>query len=59
MPGPPRLIPRWQMIGILLLALAMLGMGVLGSPNSYAYKFLSGQCSKDPAQPACRARSWR
>jgi hypothetical protein len=53
------MIPRWQMIGILLLALAMLGMGVIGSPNSYAYKFLSGQCARDPAQPACHPRARR
>jgi hypothetical protein len=47
------MIPKWQMTGIVILALIAIAIGVYGSPNSYAYVYLSGQCNHEPVPVAC------
>jgi hypothetical protein len=53
----PGMIPRWQWAGIIILALLALAAGICSSPHSYAYAFLSGQCSHEPVPQACHPRS--
>jgi hypothetical protein len=52
-------LPRWQIAGLILLALAAAALGIYDSPNSYAYKFLTGQCSHAPVPAACHPRVGR
>jgi hypothetical protein len=51
------MIPKWQWAGIIILVVLAAAAAVHGSPNSYAYVFLSGQCNHDPAPMACHPRS--
>jgi hypothetical protein len=50
-------IPRWQWTAIIILLLAMAGIGIENAPNSYAYLFLSGHCSGANAPAACHPRA--
>ena len=53
------MIPRWQWAGIILLALLTVAAGIHGSPHSYAYAFLTGQCNHEPTPLACHPRGRR
>jgi hypothetical protein len=53
------MIPKWQVAGIIILVLLAVAAGIHGSPNSYAYAFLSGQCNHEPVPKACHPRSPR
>ena len=46
------MIPKWQIAGCLILALIAAAVAIYGSPNSYAYAFLTGKCWKIPPR-AC------
>ena len=52
-----RMIPRWQMVGLIVLAFIAIGLGIYSSPNSYAHLFLSGQCNHEPMPLGCHTRS--
>ncbi|MBN9546521.1 MAG: hypothetical protein J0I19_13695 [Alphaproteobacteria bacterium] len=47
------MIPKWQMTGLFILVALLAGFAIYMSPNSYAYAFLSGQCSRDPLPTVC------
>ena len=47
------MIPKWQIVALMLLALLALAVGIYDSPNSYAYAFLSGACNHAPMPRAC------
>ena len=47
------MIPRWQMIGMILLALIAMAAEIYLFPNSYAHAYLWGECGKEPAPKAC------
>lgn len=47
------MIPKWQMAGLFILVALLAGFAVYTSPNSYAYTFLSGQCSREPMPTVC------
>ena len=51
------MIPRWQIAGAILLALASAVVALVTFPRSYAHAYLWGQCGK-PGEPAeCRYHS--
>jgi hypothetical protein len=50
------MIPRWQMAGVIVLVVIAIAAGITGSPNSYAYLVLSGQCNREPMPAACHPR---
>ena len=47
------MIPQWQMTGLFILVALLAGFAVYTSPGSYAYAFLSGQCSREPMPTIC------
>ena len=47
------MIPKWQMTGLFILVALLAGFAIYTSPHSYAYAFLSGQCSRDPMPTVC------
>lgn len=47
------MIPKWQIVGGLILALIAAAAAIYSSPNSYAYAFLTGQCYRKVLPPAC------
>lgn len=47
------MIPKWQMAGLFILVALLAGFAVYTSPHSYAYAFLSGQCSREPIPAIC------
>ena len=47
------MIPKWQMAGLFVLVALLAGFAVYTSPHSYAYAFLSGQCSQEPTPTVC------
>jgi hypothetical protein len=47
------MIPKWQMVGIIVLVLLAALGEIYSDQNSYAHAFLWGECAKDPALPAC------
>ena len=47
------MIPKWQMAGLFILVALLAGFAVYTSPNSYAYAFLSGHCSREPMPTVC------
>jgi hypothetical protein len=49
------MIPRWQILGCLVLVLIAAAAAVYGSPNSYAHAFFTGKCWKI-SSPACDPR---
>ena len=49
--------PRRAIIALAILAVIGTGVAIASSPNSYAHKFITGQCFKDPAPLACHPRS--
>ena len=49
------MIPKWQMAGLFILVALLAGFAVYTSPNSYAYAFLSGNCSRDPIPTVCHS----
>ena len=53
------MIPRWQMIGFGVLVLAVIGLAIYTTPNSYAHLFLSGRCFGPSAPDACHPQSAR
>ena len=53
------MIPKWQIVGLMLLALLAMAVGIYDSPNSYGYAFLSGACNHAPMPAACRPRGGR
>jgi hypothetical protein len=50
------MIPKWQVAGLIILALVAMGLGIYSAPNSYARLFLTGQCNHEPAPYACHPR---
>lgn len=48
------MIPRWQWIAIVLLVAGIFALAILGSPGSYAYLFVTGQCFHKSELAACR-----
>jgi len=54
-----RMIPKWQMAGLIVLVLIAAAAGIYSSPNSYAYVYLSGQCAHEPMPAACHPLSRR
>jgi hypothetical protein len=50
------MIPRWQMVGCVVLALLAVAVGIYADKDSYWYAFLSGACDKDPNLSACHPR---
>jgi hypothetical protein len=47
------MIPKWQMIGIAVLVLLLAAVSIYNSPNSMAYAYLSGLCSRQPTPDVC------
>jgi hypothetical protein len=47
------MIPRWQMVGCVLLALLALATGIYADDGSYWHAFLWGQCRTAPMPAAC------
>ncbi|MBS0281425.1 MAG: hypothetical protein JSR25_09705 [Proteobacteria bacterium] len=41
------------MAGLFILVALLAGFAVYTSPHSYAYAFLSGQCSREPIPAIC------
>jgi hypothetical protein len=50
-------IPRWQWAAIILLLLAVAGIGIETAPNSYGYLFLSGRCFGVNVPAVCHTRT--
>jgi hypothetical protein len=53
------MIPRWQMAGMFLLLLIVVGLAIHNAPHSYAYAFLTGLCWHQSAPPECHLRGFR
>jgi hypothetical protein len=47
------MIPRWQMVGCVVLALLCVALEITLDQDSYAHAFLWGECDKDPGLKAC------
>jgi hypothetical protein len=47
------MVPRWEIIGLMLLSLVGMGIAIYDSPNSYAYVTLTGQCDRADPPAAC------
>ena len=47
------MIPRWQMIGLILLVIFAAGFEIYADQHSYAHAYLWGDCARDPALKAC------
>lgn len=53
------MIPTWQIAALLIAILALVGLEVYLTPNSYGHLFLTGQCNHQPAPAACQRRGLR
>jgi hypothetical protein len=47
------MVPRWEIIGLMLLSLVGMAIAIYASPNSYAYVSLTGQCARANPPAAC------
>lgn len=47
------MIPRWQLVGCVVLAPLCVALEIAVDKNSYAHAFLWGDCSRDPDLKAC------
>jgi hypothetical protein len=49
-----RMFPKWQIVGLMILAMLLMGLSIYSSPNSFANLFFTGKCDQQPMPAACR-----
>jgi hypothetical protein len=47
------MIPRWQMVGLIILVLLAVFGEIYTDQDSYAHAYLWGDCARDPLLKAC------